>query len=197
MRRCPPPPRSISGKYPAVAAPLDLDDASELELSAPLDLDLPSHDPLHRRVSSSGMPAVRPAPSEPPVASAGRSPVPARGSSFPPASPTPVAMASPPVSGSGAPSVPPVSRASWAAPGSQPPAALRWKFAAEAHATWVERLLPGGVVLASAILVTILDQLYSKVSGEIFTLGGLRTSVLAGLVMLLGIGLCLYRLKRD
>ena len=59
------------------------------------------------------------------------------------------------------------------------------------------RLLPGGVVLVSAILVTIMDQLYSKVSGEIFTIGGLRTSVVAGLLMLIGVGLCLYRLKRD
>jgi hypothetical protein len=61
----------------------------------------------------------------------------------------------------------------------------------------VERLLPGGLVLGAAILVTILDQVYSAVSGEVFTVGPLRTSVLAGLVMAIGVGLCLYRLKRD
>jgi hypothetical protein len=70
-------------------------------------------------------------------------------------------------------------------------------LAADPNASWVERLLPGAVILASAILVTILDQLYSWVSGEIFSLGGLRTSVLAGVVMLFGLGLCAYRLKRD
>jgi hypothetical protein len=61
----------------------------------------------------------------------------------------------------------------------------------------VERLLPGGLVLGGAILVTILDQVYSAVSGEVFTIGPLRTSVIAGLVMIAGVALCLYRLKRD
>jgi len=107
----------------------------------------------------------------------------------------------PPVSPRASASVPPVSRAgSWRpaalpTPSTAPPS--RFKLAADPHATLAVRLLPGGVVLASAILVTILDQVYSSVSGEIFTLGGLRTSAVAGLVMLIGIGLCVYRLKRD
>jgi hypothetical protein len=58
-------------------------------------------------------------------------------------------------------------------------------------------LLPGGLVLAGAILVTILDQVYSAVSGEVFTLGPLRSSVIAGLAMVAGVVLCVYRLKRD
>ena len=70
-------------------------------------------------------------------------------------------------------------------------------LAAPPNASLVERLLPGGVLLGSAILVTILDQVYSSISGEVFTIGPLRTSVLAGLVMAVGVGLCLYRLKRD
>jgi hypothetical protein len=45
--------------------------------------------------------------------------------------------------------------------------------------------------------VTILDQVYSAVSGEIFMIGPLRTSVLAGLVMVLGVGLCAYRMLRE
>jgi hypothetical protein len=94
----------------------------------------------------------------------------------------------PPVSRAGAPQAP---RAPGAAAGFQ------LKLAAEPHATLVERLLPGGLVLGGAILVTILDQVYSAVSGEIFTIGPLRTSVLAGFVMLVGVALCLYRLKRD
>jgi hypothetical protein len=42
-----------------------------------------------------------------------------------------------------------------------------------------------------------MDQLYTKISGEVFTLAGLRSSAVAGLMMVLGIALCLYRLKRD
>ena len=71
------------------------------------------------------------------------------------------------------------------------------KLAAAPDATLLERLLPGGAVVVGAILVTILDQLYSAVSGEVFTLAGMRTSVVAGFFMLVGVGLCLYRLKRD
>jgi hypothetical protein len=74
---------------------------------------------------------------------------------------------------------------------------LGLRVAAPPDASLVERLLPGGLVLGGAILVTILDQVYSAVSGEVFTIGPLRSSVLAGLVMVLGVGLCLYRLKRD
>jgi hypothetical protein len=70
-------------------------------------------------------------------------------------------------------------------------------LAASPDATLVERLLPGGAMLGGAILVTILDQVYSVVSGEVFSIGPLRTSVIAGLVMVLGVALCIYRLKRD
>jgi hypothetical protein len=75
----------------------------------------------------------------------------------------------------------------------------RWSFrVAAAHdASIVERLWPGAVVLAGAILVTALDQAYSAASGEVFTPFGLRTSVAAGVLMLVGLGLCVYRLKRD
>jgi serine/threonine-protein kinase len=189
-----PPPRAVSGKFQAVALPLDLDDgSSELELSTPLDLDLPRNDPLHRRVSSGGLQAVRPT-SEP----ARRSSSPSGGVS---AAPPPVAaLPLAPVSPKASQSVPPASRLGSSRPAPLAPApslATRFRLAADPQATLIERLLPGGVLLVSAILVTILDQVYSGVSGEIFTLGGLRTSVLAGVAMLLGIALCLYRLKRD
>ncbi len=196
-----PPPRSISGKFQAPTPPLDLDEGvSGLEASPSLDLDLPSHDPLHRRVSSSGMQAVRPR-SDPPAASgAHRSAYPARRSSFPPSgatSPVPPRSPAPLVSSRPPPSVPPVSRAGSSKPPRAAPPPGSFNSAAEPGTSLTTRLLPGGIVLVSAILVTILDQLYSKVSGEVFTLGGLRTSVVAGMMMLIGIGLCLYRLKRD
>jgi serine/threonine-protein kinase len=213
-----PVPRTSSGMRQAVAPPVEMDDlTADLGPSASLDLDLPSHDPIARRASSGGMAAVRP--SEPPPRSLGNPPV-ARRSSYPPpersGSVPPVAVTAsvPPVAPlplvSPSNSVPPVSaggsrggvhysplpQVPMATPEPAKPA-FQFKLAAAPHATLVERLLPGGLVLGGAILVTILDQVYTAVSGEIFTLGPLRTSVLAGLVMLLGVALCVYRFKRD
>ncbi|MES1184512.1 MAG: protein kinase [Myxococcales bacterium] len=201
------PPRTSSGMRPAVAPPpVDMDElGADFGAGASLDLDLPSNDPFVRRASSGGMSAVRP--SEPPPNSF-RTPIPPPRSSYPPppdysASPPPVAVSarspsSPPHAGS----LPPVSRAGAppAAAGARlEPTATRFqlKLAPEPHATLVERLLPGGLVVGGAILVTILDQVYSAVSGEVFTIGPLRTSVVAGMVMVAGVALCLYRLKRD
>ena len=212
-----PVPRTVSGMRQAVAPPVvEMDDlTADLGPSASLDLDLPAHDPLVRRASSGGMPAVRPP--DPPPQSLGGQSVPRRSSYPPPPERTgsvpPVALSAsaPPV----APvmpsnSVPPFSQGGsrggmQRSPLPQIPVSLpdpakpafQFKLAADPHATLVERLLPGGLVLGGAILVTILDQVYSAISGEIFTIGPLRTSVLAGLVMLLGVALCVYRFKRD
>lgn len=209
-----PVPRTSSGMRQAVAPPVqvaDLDDlAADFGPSASLDLDLPSHDPLVRRASSGGMAAVRPS-EPPPPQSLGNVPVPRRSSypppersgsvppvaltpSVPPVAPVPAAHSLPPVSRGGM-QYSPLPQVPIAMPEAKP--AFRFKLAADPHATLVERLLPGGLVLGGAILVTILDQVYSAVSGEIFTIGPLRTSVLAGLVMLLGVALCVYRFKRD
>jgi len=217
VSRPPAVPRTSSGMRQAVTPPVEImDDLSDaFGPSASLDLDLPSNDPLVRRASSGGMAAVR-APSDPPPPNSFRTPIPPRRSSYPPpdysASPPPVAVSTrAPHTGSLPPSalhtgsLPPVSRApAPPSPGAsgqlnlEPPApAFQLKLAADPDATLVQRLLPGGVVLGGAIVVTILDQVYSAVSGEVFTIGPLRTSVLAGLVMVLGVALCLYRLKRD
>jgi eukaryotic-like serine/threonine-protein kinase len=181
----PSPPRTVSGTRPAVAPPMELDDlSSDLGAGASLDLDLPSHDPLARRVSQSGMQAVRP--SVPPTTTRSSYPPPARTPSVPPpASPPPA-----PPGGSLAPIAPEAS---------SPPASPKFqiRLAAPPDASLSQRLLPGVLVLGSAIGVTVLDQVYTAVSGEVFTLLGLRTSAIAGLFMLLGIALCLYRLKRD
>jgi hypothetical protein len=53
------------------------------------------------------------------------------------------------------------------------------------------------LVIGSAILVTVLDQVYSIVTGEVFTLGAMRSSLVAGLLMAVGLGLCAYRFKRG
>lgn len=226
-----PPPRTSSGMQRAVSPPLDLDEGpDDFESGAALDLalDLPTHDPLVRRISSGSMAAVRPSgrpsvrPSDPPPPNSFRTPVPPPRSSYPPPppeyslSPPPVAVSlsvsgrqsTPPVvsvSNPPAPSLPPVSRAGVAPPqvlsgaplalAAKP--ALRFKLAADHDASTLERLLPGGIVLGGAILVTILDQVYSAVSGEVFMLGPLHTSVIAGLAMVCGVVLCIYRMLRD
>ncbi|HEY6081106.1 MAG TPA: serine/threonine-protein kinase, partial [Polyangiaceae bacterium] len=69
------PQRTSSGLRAAVAPPLQLDDVSHLDLGGggSFELDLASHEPLARRVSSGGMRAVRP--SDPPPSSL-RTPLP-------------------------------------------------------------------------------------------------------------------------
>jgi hypothetical protein len=74
---------------------------------------------------------------------------------------------------------------------------FRLKLAARPDASLLERLMPGGLAVGAALGVTILDRLYSVASGEVMSLAGFRASVPAGMVMLLGIVWCIYRLKRD
>jgi hypothetical protein len=187
----PSPPRTSSGLHRAVAPPLDLDEqALDLVPAPSLDLDLRDSDPLIRRASSAGMSAVRP--SNPPPSFAG-----ARVSSAPPGySPSPPAVAvSSPLAPR--PSAPPPAAPPVAVPIAPVKPSFEVKLGPEAEATLLERLLPGLVILGGAVLVTILDQIYTAIAGSVFELFGLRTSVLAGLMMLVGIALCLYRLKRD
>jgi eukaryotic-like serine/threonine-protein kinase len=190
--------RTSSGMREAVASPIELDEAPlELLPSASLDLDLPLDDPLVRRASSGGMAAVRP--SEQPPASRRSSP-PREAQAPPVHSPSvpPVTISAPrasAVSGSppslgmpkGAPSRAPLA----------PKPAFELNLKPEADATLIQRLAPGLLVLGSAVLVTILDQVYTAISGEVLTIASLRSSLLAGLMMIVGIALCLYRLKRD
>lgn len=174
--------RTGSGTRQAVAPPIEFDESPlELPPSASLDLDLPSDDPFVRRASSGGMAAVRI--SEPPLSHS--------------ASPSPVAISAP---------APRVSSTPPRAPAPQQPSrdagvptkpAFQLDLASAPGASLFQRLLPGVLVLAGAILVTILDQVYTALSGEVFTVAGLRTSIVAGLILLVGIGLCVYRLKRD
>lgn len=78
-----------------------------------------------------------------------------------------------------------------------PKPAYELKLEPAEDASLIQRIAPGLLVLGSAVLVTILDQVYTAISGEVFTIASLRTSILAGLMMVVGIALCLYRLKRD
>jgi hypothetical protein len=178
----PPPQRTGSGTRQAVAPPLEFDE-SPLELlpSASLDLDLPSNDPFVRRASSGGMAAVRI--SEPPVSYSAS------------ASPIPSSVAAPPVSST--PPLAPAAQPSRDVAGVPTKPAFQLNWAPAPGASLFQRLLPGVLVLVGAILLTILDQVYTALSGEVFTVAGLRTSIVAGLILLVGIGWCVYRLKHD
>jgi hypothetical protein len=66
----------------------------------------------------------------------------------------------------------------------------------KSEASLVRRLAPGIVLLCASIVLTIVDQTYAGSSGEVLTLGPLRATWLAALLMLAGVtvlGLSLTR----
>ncbi len=90
-------------------------------------------------------------------------------------------------------SVPPVGGASepprWSMPGAQ-------QAAPKPEAGLGRRLAPGIVLLCASIVLTVVDQTYAGSSGEVLTLGPLRATWLAALLMLMGVtalGLSLAR----
>jgi serine/threonine-protein kinase len=52
------------------------------------------------------------------------------------------------------------------------------------------RLLPGSALVLSSIVLTVLHRVYASASGEVFSLGPVRTSWLAAALLLGGLGLC-------
>jgi serine/threonine-protein kinase len=59
------------------------------------------------------------------------------------------------------------------------------------------RLIPGLAVAGSSIVFTLLDRVYAAVTGEIFTLGPLKTSALAAVLLLGGLALAGRELLRK
>lgn len=60
------------------------------------------------------------------------------------------------------------------------------------------RLVPGLVVAGGSIVLTLLDRVYVAITGEVFTLGPLKTSMIAALFLVVGLGLAGRELlKRD
>jgi serine/threonine protein kinase len=51
------------------------------------------------------------------------------------------------------------------------------------------RLLPGLMVAGSSVALTLLDRIYVAVTGEIFTLGPVKTSMIAGVLLVVGLAL--------
>jgi hypothetical protein len=60
--------------------------------------------------------------------------------------------------------------------------------------TLLQKALPGAALIGASILLTIVDQAYSAATGEMFTLGPLRATWIAGLLLLAGLGLLVYRM---
>jgi hypothetical protein len=132
---------------------------------------------LHAPPSGAGV-ASGPAPSGP-TPSPGRRPTPALGlpAARPAAGPA-VALAAPQTMAdafrSSRPPPPPVS--------SPPPRG-------KAPAPLVRRLVPGLAVAGSSIVLTLLDRIYVAVTGEVFTLGPLKTSMVAAVLLVGGLAL--------
>jgi len=194
--------RRASGERPAVQAPtarqpsvIDLEDSVH-PAGLALDLDLPADEPRPQRtVSSQRLAAVRvdpPPPSNPPsnpptsAAAAGRR-------SNPELKLTP---SDPPRSGR-APLSPPRS------PAPDANAAIETGFVAkidpklQQERTLLERLTPALALLGAAVLVAVVDPIYAAASGEMLTVLGLRLSLLAGILLLLALGLAVREVTRE
>jgi hypothetical protein len=61
------------------------------------------------------------------------------------------------------------------------------------------RVLPGALLIGIAVLLTLADQVYAAMTGEVFALGPLRASLIGGLLLLAGVALLAYKLlpSRD
>jgi eukaryotic-like serine/threonine-protein kinase len=181
----PAPSRRSSPSVPP--ALLDLDDAVPAGLE--LKLDLATGERPERRISQPSLRAVSPPSSG---IALGTDPVPPRGvPSSPPPRTTDGGRTSRP-SPSGPPAV--------SAPISRPPQPPRvGPLAAVARAQSSERritreLLPGAALIAGSILLTLADEAYAAGTGHVAAFGPVRVGWVAGLLMLAGVLLVIYRL---
>jgi hypothetical protein len=60
--------------------------------------------------------------------------------------------------------------------------------------TLARRLAPGIAMAVGSVVLTLLDHLYASVSGEVFAIGPLRTTWIAVLLLVGGVGLVAVRL---
>jgi hypothetical protein len=63
--------------------------------------------------------------------------------------------------------------------------------------TLARRLAPGVAMAASSVVLTVLDHVYASLSGEVFSIGPLRTTWIAGLLLLGGVGFVAMRFVAD
>ncbi|HKY37194.1 MAG TPA: protein kinase [Polyangiaceae bacterium] len=117
----------------------------------------------------------------------------------------PPIVSAPPPAGSLLPagSLPPPSRGAGQSPlplvsVPAPKPALQIHFAPHDEPATLERLKPGLTVLALGTLMIILEVVYSAATGDVFSIGPLRTSILAAILMVVGVLLCVFRvIKRS
>jgi serine/threonine-protein kinase len=170
----------------------DFDDAGGAGPS--LDLDLPADEPIPRRSLTpsgvSALPAAQPslAPAPPPgvqLAAMPRAPT-ATPSLTPkpegrvPSNPPNISLQ--PASGG-------VSRAELPAP-----VAMPRRSVPSVPPTLARRLAPGVSLAGASVLLTLLDRLYAATSGEVFSLGPIRTTWIAAVLLAAGVGLVGLRL---
>ena len=60
--------------------------------------------------------------------------------------------------------------------------------------TLARQLAPGVAMAAASVVLTVLDHVYASVSGEVFSIGPLRTTWIAVLLLVGGLGLVAMRL---
>jgi serine/threonine protein kinase len=199
--------RPIAPPVPADPSLLDLDSVS-MPNAVALDLDLPADEPrAQRSVSSQSFTAVRPSEprsSHPPprrlsgAMTAVREPQPGLPVSgmMPTRSSTPdlqSAAAEPPRSAQN--SLPP--------PSADVSAPFPASFVAKIDRKLLEerslaqRLRTASVLLVAAILVAIFDPIYAEAAGEQLKVFGLRSSVFAGALLLLALGLAAREVTRE
>jgi eukaryotic-like serine/threonine-protein kinase len=170
---------------PAMRGPVSFDfDEAEGAAGAKLDLDLPADEPIQRRSLSPGQLAV------------GLQTIPLAespsGAPEPHSVPRPAALSGPtpslaPVSSRRVPKAEPPSTANEANTGSAPPS---FRKPERLERPLTVRLVPGMALVAVSVLITVLDRWYAAAAGEVFALGPLRTSWIAGALLVGGLGLC-------
>jgi len=81
------------------------------------------------------------------------------------------------------------------APGAVPASGTLGKLLErDADTPLLGRVLPGAVLIGIAVLLTLADQVYAAMTGEVFALGPLRASLIGGLLLLVGVALLAYKL---
>jgi eukaryotic-like serine/threonine-protein kinase len=177
-------------------ANFDFDEAAGAGPS--LDLDLPAGEPLQRRSLTPPSVSLPPfeagVPAAPDLAGAATatSPrTPAAAPSLPPvvsASPAPPPMATP--------SLEPVSRDPTRKE-LRAAVAMPRPVVPSAPPTLARKLAPGVAMAAASVLLTVLDHVYASFSGEVFSIGPLRTPWIAALLLVGGIALVAMRLVGE
>jgi serine/threonine-protein kinase len=188
----------------AVAPRLDFDEGGSH--GPALDLDLPADEPLQRRsFTPTGLPtppAAAPVPlldfGGPPsgrISTTPRTPVPTASPvpvvSSPPLALAPFAVSQRPGEPDPAQKTPSLATVSAPLPA---PIVMPRRVASSSPPTLARRLAPGIAMAAGSVVLTLLDRVYASVSGEVFSIGPLRTGWIAALLLVGGLGLVAMRL---